>query len=179
MKDWSEHLDSHWFIVALSRNVTRKPQRVLLFGKPAVLVRGPQGDVWAFEDRCPHRGAALSTGRLDANGLVCPYHGWTFAGGGQCVAMPGGTPDGSPIANSKCPRSRCWSAMGSYGFRLRATAICPTASSRSIRSRTAFAGRHAGRADTRCAREFSRRAPHAYRSSRPRAALERRDGALK
>jgi phenylpropionate dioxygenase-like ring-hydroxylating dioxygenase large terminal subunit len=106
MKDWSAHLDSHWFIVALSRNVTRKPQRVLLFGKPAVLVRGPQGDVLAFEDRCPHRGAALSTGRLDARGLVCPYHGWTFAGGGQCVSMPGGTPDGSPIANFKVPAFR-------------------------------------------------------------------------
>ncbi len=99
MKDWSTHLDDHWFIAALSRNVTRQPQRVLLFGKPAVLVRGPQGEAWAFEDRCPHRGAALSAGRLGANGLVCPYHGWSFAAGGQCVAMPGGTQDGSPIAS--------------------------------------------------------------------------------
>lgn len=101
MKAWSADFDSHWFVAALSRDVTRKPRRVLLFGRPFMLVRVSTGDVWAFEDRCPHRGAPLSAGRLADNGLVCPYHGWTFGAEGHCVAMPGGNADGRPTANFK------------------------------------------------------------------------------
>ena len=45
----------------------------------------------AFEDACPHRGAALSEGRITSNGyLQCVYHGWSFDGnnGGKCVQIP-------------------------------------------------------------------------------------------
>jgi phenylpropionate dioxygenase-like ring-hydroxylating dioxygenase large terminal subunit len=76
------------FVVALSRTVTAQPQSVLLFGEPMVLVRN-HGVVWALEDRCPHRGAPLSAGCLNAKGLACPYHGWTFDADGICRDMPG------------------------------------------------------------------------------------------
>jgi phenylpropionate dioxygenase-like ring-hydroxylating dioxygenase large terminal subunit len=81
-------LQRSWFVAALSRAVTAHPQSVLLFGQPLVLVRN-QGRVWALEDRCPHRGAPLSAGRLNAKGLACPYHGWTFDADGICRDMPG------------------------------------------------------------------------------------------
>jgi phenylpropionate dioxygenase-like ring-hydroxylating dioxygenase large terminal subunit len=103
VKYWNNHLDEHWFVAALSQQVARQPKRVLLFGKPIVLVRNAKGDVWAFEDRCPHRGAALSAGRLTANGIECPYHGWTFGDAGRCVLMPGGAADGSPIGQFRVP----------------------------------------------------------------------------
>jgi phenylpropionate dioxygenase-like ring-hydroxylating dioxygenase large terminal subunit len=81
-------LQRSWFVAALSRAVTAQPQAVLLFGQPVVLVRN-HGRVWALEDRCPHRGAPLSAGRLTAKGLECPYHGWTFDADGICRDMPG------------------------------------------------------------------------------------------
>jgi nitrite reductase/ring-hydroxylating ferredoxin subunit len=41
----------------------------------------------AFEDRCPHRLAPLSEGRVEADGtLLCAYHAWRFDGGGACTA---------------------------------------------------------------------------------------------
>jgi phenylpropionate dioxygenase-like ring-hydroxylating dioxygenase large terminal subunit len=49
-------------------------------------------------DRCPHRGAQLSLGRVVAGTLQCPYHGWRFEPQGRCVgipAQPGFTPPAS------------------------------------------------------------------------------------
>lgn len=53
-----------------------------------VLVRHA-GNVLALEDRCAHRGAPLSGGRVNSRGLVCPYHGWTYGADGICREMPG------------------------------------------------------------------------------------------
>ena len=57
------------------------------FEHQLVLWRG-DGDAAAFDDRCPHRGASLSLGRVDDGVLECPYHGWRFASDGRCVAVP-------------------------------------------------------------------------------------------
>lgn len=43
----------------------------------------------AYVDRCPHRAAALSEGRMTASGhLQCAYHGWTFGRDGSCLNIP-------------------------------------------------------------------------------------------
>lgn len=39
----------------------------------------------------------LSAGRATADGIECPYHGWTFDGGGACVAVPS-------LAGDRLPR---------------------------------------------------------------------------
>ena len=36
------------------------------------------GEVYAMDNLCPHRGAPLSDGRLDGATIVCPWHGWAF-----------------------------------------------------------------------------------------------------
>ena len=48
------------------------------------------GNAWqAFADRCPHRLAPLSEGRITEDGhLECPYHGWAFSSGGACEKLP-------------------------------------------------------------------------------------------
>lgn len=67
----------------------------LLAGGPASThdVQVDSGGGWrAFYDRCPHRFAALSEGRLDISTgvprLQCVYHGWTFGGSGECTRIP-------------------------------------------------------------------------------------------
>jgi nitrite reductase (NADH) small subunit len=46
-------------------------------GRIAVF-RAENGVLYAIEDRCPHRGAALSRGVLyDLCKVACPDHGWT------------------------------------------------------------------------------------------------------
>lgn len=79
---------SGWLAVAASRDLARRPLRIVHAGRPFVLFR-EAGEPKALVDRCPHRGARLSAGRVRADGLECPYHGWRFGGDGRCRAIPG------------------------------------------------------------------------------------------
>lgn len=115
-------LEQRWFVAALSSAVRARPQSVLLFDQPLVLARNAAGTVWALEDRCPHRGAPLSNGKLGPLGLVCPYHGWTFGADGQCTAIPG-----SPqrIGNFKVPACKVLERDGLVWVTLAADAPLP------------------------------------------------------
>ncbi len=92
-----DRLAEHPFAAALSHRVTNRPHRVIVMGRPVVLFRDPSGAIAALEDRCPHRGVALSGGVVSPSGLTCPYHGWSFSRSGLCTAMPG-APGGAPLA---------------------------------------------------------------------------------
>ena len=59
-----------------------------LLDRELVLWRDDAGVAHAWADQCPHRGAKLSLGRVEAGRLECPYHGWQFAASGQCVHVP-------------------------------------------------------------------------------------------
>ncbi|HEX7373597.1 MAG TPA: aromatic ring-hydroxylating dioxygenase subunit alpha [Steroidobacteraceae bacterium] len=57
-------------------------------GSPILIVRGKDLKIRAFYNTCRHRGAPLvktETGRCD--GLVCSYHGWTYALDGQLINL--------------------------------------------------------------------------------------------
>ena len=62
--------------------------RVVFNGAHVVLGRPTGGKVVAFEDKCPHRGAMLSQGRLVNGELECPYHGWRFDMEGENTMVP-------------------------------------------------------------------------------------------
>lgn len=79
---------AHWHPVALSEAVGSAPLAAQLLEQPLVLWRDEQGLAHAWADRCPHRGARLSLGKVCAGRLECPYHGWQFDGAGQCVHVP-------------------------------------------------------------------------------------------
>lgn len=64
------------------------PWPLRLFGEEIALWRGPGGAPVALLDRCPHRGAKLSLGRVCGAELECPYHGWRFDTMGRAVAVP-------------------------------------------------------------------------------------------
>ena len=78
----------HWHPVAGSEVVRDAPHAARLLGEDIVLWRDPEGAVHAWPDRCPHRGARLSLGRVEDGHLECPYHGWQFAPSGQCLHVP-------------------------------------------------------------------------------------------
>lgn len=63
-----------------------------LLGERVVLWRDGAGQVHALEDRCPHRFAPLSTGKvMDDGTLQCGYHGLRFGGDGECSHNPQGS----------------------------------------------------------------------------------------
>ncbi|MCU0968700.1 MAG: aromatic ring-hydroxylating dioxygenase subunit alpha [Rubrivivax sp.] len=77
-----------WWPVAAEGEVADAPLAVELLGDPLVLWRDGGGAPVLFADRCPHRGARLSMGRVEGGTLRCAYHGWRFDGGGRCIAVP-------------------------------------------------------------------------------------------
>lgn len=61
-----------------------------MMDEPLAIFRDASGSPRAVLDRCPHRNAALSDGRVADDGCIeCPYHGWRFDGEGECQAVPG------------------------------------------------------------------------------------------
>ena len=56
---------------------------------PILFYRSESG-VAALLDRCPHRFAPLSAGRIDGGRVTCGYHGLAFGADGACVHNPHG-----------------------------------------------------------------------------------------
>ena len=77
------------FNPAVVPSMAQRPVKaVRLLGQDLVLFRDGAGR-WGLLDRdCPHRGADLSFGRHEAEGLRCPFHGWKFAVDGECLETP-------------------------------------------------------------------------------------------
>jgi phenylpropionate dioxygenase-like ring-hydroxylating dioxygenase large terminal subunit len=77
-----------WYPVIPLENLRGGPQRFELLGQALVLFLDAHGSPAALEDRCCHRSARLSAGKVAAGKIACPYHGWQFGTDGQCVLMP-------------------------------------------------------------------------------------------
>ena len=65
-------------ILAESALQLNKPVRVMFGTTPVVLIK-QEKSVFAYEDICPHRGVALSAGKIIDGQIQCPYHGWKFS----------------------------------------------------------------------------------------------------
>jgi phenylpropionate dioxygenase-like ring-hydroxylating dioxygenase large terminal subunit len=79
-----------WYCVADEAELAAgEVRRVRYFGEELVLWRGEDGAPHLFDAYCPHLGAHLGVGgRVDADGLRCPFHAWKFDGGGSCIDIP-------------------------------------------------------------------------------------------
>jgi phenylpropionate dioxygenase-like ring-hydroxylating dioxygenase large terminal subunit len=84
----NEGFRGHWHPLTASRNVSETPVPLDRMGERIVLWRDAAGAIHAQEDRCPHRGARLSQGRVRENAIVCPYHGISIDGDGRIVSVP-------------------------------------------------------------------------------------------
>lgn len=78
-----------WTPVALGRALRPgTPLSLRVAGERLVLFRGASGEPAALIDRCPHRGVALSLGRVQDGCITCPFHGWRFDAQGQAREVP-------------------------------------------------------------------------------------------
>lgn len=81
-----------WYVAAWTHEVPEaSPIGRRVIGEPVVLFRSPDGAISALADRCAHRHAPLSMGRIEEAGLRCMYHGLVFDRDGDCVSVPGST----------------------------------------------------------------------------------------
>lgn len=79
-----------WYVAAWDHELIdgKKLARTIL-EKPVVLFRGESGRYVALDDRCCHRGAPLSMGRVEGDCIRCMYHGMKYDAEGTCVQIPG------------------------------------------------------------------------------------------
>ncbi len=77
-----------WYILCTARALGRKPLGVQVAGRHWAVFRSASGQVSAIEDRCLHRGMALSEGKVCGEHLQCPYHGWEYGGDGRVRIVP-------------------------------------------------------------------------------------------
>jgi phenylpropionate dioxygenase-like ring-hydroxylating dioxygenase large terminal subunit len=82
-------IKNSWYVAANPAELAdgRILARTIL-GTPVALYR-LEGQVVAAYDRCPHRFAPLSIGKVVEGSLQCGYHGARFDKTGKCISVPG------------------------------------------------------------------------------------------
>lgn len=84
-----ELMRRYWQVVAVVSELDDDPvKKVKLLGEDLVLFRTRSGEFGLIGDRCAHRCVAMEYGIPEDDGLRCPYHGWLYDTGGQCIETP-------------------------------------------------------------------------------------------
>jgi phenylpropionate dioxygenase-like ring-hydroxylating dioxygenase large terminal subunit len=85
------YLYNCWYMAAWADEVSKGDMlsRKLL-DQRIVFFRDSANRVQALRDRCPHRFAPLSKGRVEGDVILCGYHGLGFDGSGTCTLNPHG-----------------------------------------------------------------------------------------
>ena len=80
---------NQWYVILESREVgNKKPIKVKRLNETMVLWRNSNGKVNCIADRCCHRGASLSCGKLVGDKVECPFHGFLFDADGKVRLIP-------------------------------------------------------------------------------------------
>lgn len=77
-----------WYPVAPIAMIEENPYAFTLLEHKIVVWHDGNKQYAALEDRCCHRSAMLSRGKITNGCLSCPYHGWQYNRQGQVVHIP-------------------------------------------------------------------------------------------
>jgi vanillate O-demethylase monooxygenase subunit len=90
-----------WYIAAEPNELHAGLVSRTILGERLVIYRTATGTLGALQDRCPHRLAPLSLGKVVGESLRCGYHGAEFGTDGRCLKVPGQ----SAVPGAACVRS--------------------------------------------------------------------------
>jgi phenylpropionate dioxygenase-like ring-hydroxylating dioxygenase large terminal subunit len=80
---------NQWYAILESKEIRPgKLVGVTRMGEKLVLWRDQSGKLACLADQCPHRGVALSKGKLAGNQIQCPFHGFEYDTNGRCMLIP-------------------------------------------------------------------------------------------
>lgn len=82
------YLHNAWYVAAWDHEIGDGPLARTLLNQKIVFFRAADKSVAALEDRCCHRAAPLSVGRVVDGLIECGYHGMVFNAAGKCVCVP-------------------------------------------------------------------------------------------
>lgn len=73
------HVDGNWIDIGALSDVPPQGARVVKTAAGCVAIfRTADDQVFALDDRCPHKGGPLSEGIVHGASVTCPLHGWVF-----------------------------------------------------------------------------------------------------
>src|SRR5665213_2978973 len=79
MTDDGIFLRNSWYVAGWNHElIDGKNLARTILERPIVLYRGESGKIVALDDRCGHRAAPLSMGRIEGDDIRCMYHGMKF-----------------------------------------------------------------------------------------------------
>jgi phenylpropionate dioxygenase-like ring-hydroxylating dioxygenase large terminal subunit len=82
-------IPDQWYAILESDEVPRdRPVGMVRLGERLVLWRDSQGNVVCQRDKCAHRGAALSKGKVVGDSVECPFHALQYDSKGRCQLIP-------------------------------------------------------------------------------------------
>ena len=80
---------SNWMKVCALDEIPKLGARVVQHGGIDIAVfRNAEDEVFAVEDRCPHKGGPLSQGIVHGRKVTCPLHGWNIELDSGCAVAP-------------------------------------------------------------------------------------------
>lgn len=71
---------SSWVDIAALDDIPQRGARVVKTAEGCVAVFRTSADqVFALDNRCPHKGGPLAEGIVHGNSVTCPLHNWVFS----------------------------------------------------------------------------------------------------
>ena len=96
-------IPDQWYAVLESKEVpAAKPKAFRRLGQDLVFWRDGAGNLSVMPDRCPHRSAQLSLGKVVNGNIECPFHGFQFNTAGQIQLIPANGRNGNKPAAFQC-----------------------------------------------------------------------------
>lgn len=82
-------IKNQWYAIIPSNEIPKdKLVGVKRLNLDLCLFRNSDGEISCVVDKCSHRGAALSKGKLKGDCVECPFHGFQFDQEGKCTLIP-------------------------------------------------------------------------------------------
>jgi len=82
-------IPNQWYAILESNEIKKgRPVGVTRMGEKLVAWRDSRGQLTVMSDLCPHRGVALSAGKLTGDCIQCPFHGFEYDKRGVCKLVP-------------------------------------------------------------------------------------------
>lgn len=105
---------NQWYAVLDSKELkTNKPLGARRLGEKLVFWRDEEDEVHCIIDKCCHRGASLSAGKIENNHIECPFHGFQYDSDGKVVSIPANGKEASVGSNYKV---NSYLVKDAYGF---------------------------------------------------------------
>jgi phenylpropionate dioxygenase-like ring-hydroxylating dioxygenase large terminal subunit len=105
---------NQWYAILDSKELKKnKPLRITRLNQNIALWRDEKNIVCCIDDRCCHRGASLSTGKIIAGKLECPFHGFIYDSSGKITLIPA---NGRNRVVPETMKVKSYKTFESYGF---------------------------------------------------------------